>query len=205
VYQQPQQVQQQPQTPQLPFQPEEWDPFNMEQQSALMSYQLSQALQPFAQFIQQQQQENQLLAMQQQNHYLADRESESRKMMNEHIPNFSELADKRDKGTANELERILVDTAYQRFTEAMQSGFNQQHWFDPRIQQEVFNQIAPGIKTLAEKLGITQAAKPQTPPPKPGAYVEPSAPVPQQSGNAFDAAYKKGDLTGMISALGSRV
>lgn len=202
-YQQPAQ---QPQAPQLPFNAEEWDPFNMEQQSALMSHQLSQALAPAMQFIQQQQQENQMYAAQQQQQVISERETETRKLMDEHIPGFSQLASARDEGKASMLERALLDTAYQRFTEEMQKGFAPDHWFNPRVQQEVLRQIAPEMKQLADKLGVSAQTVTATPAPKPpGSYVEPSAPVPQQSGNAFDAAYKKGDLLGMISTLGKVV
>lgn len=205
AYQQQPQAQQ-PQQPELPWNDENpYDPTDATHQMAMMGYMLQQNLAPFAQFVQQQQQENQQFQQQQQQARISELENQTRNAMEQHLPGFTQMAAALDSRTATPDQEMLLNFAYNKFTEEMHRSYNPAHWHQPRVQQEVIRSIAPTIKSLADKLGIltpSATPNPQAAPPKPGMYVEPSTPVPQATKSDFDAAYQRKDITGMISAIG---
>jgi len=198
---------QQPQQPELPWNDENpYDPTDANHQMAMMGYMLQQNLAPFAQFVQQQKQENQQFQQQQQQARISELETQTRNEMEQHLPGFTQMAAALDSRTATPDQEMLLNFAYNKFTEEMHRSYPQAHWHHPKVQQAVIQSIAPTIKSLADKLGVltppSATPAPQPLPPKPGMYVEPSAPVPQVARNAFDVAYQKKDITGMISAIG---
>lgn len=202
-----QQQVQQPQQPELPWNDENpYDPTDANHQMAMMGFMLQQSLAPFAQFVQQQQQESQQFQQERQQARISELETQTRNEMEKHLPGFTQLASALDTRSATTDQEMLLNFAYNKFTEEMHRNYPQAHWHHPRVQQEVIRSIAPTIKSLADKLGVLTAPSatpaPQALPPKPGMYVEPSTPVPQVARNAFDVAYQKKDITGMISAIG---
>jgi len=209
VYQQPQQpVQQQlhqyqappvQQTPALPFQPEDYDPFNLDHQQAVMNMMLQRQLQPFSEFVQSQQRENQILAQQAQQQRVNGMEANIQEKLNESIPGFNEAF----KPTATFDQKIIKNAAISAFSEAMQA-YPQEYWGSDAVHQEVIQKISPQLNTLAQRLGVSAQASSSSAQKQAMARemnVVSSNAVPSNQSNPFDTAAKKKDTLGMIAAL----
>ena len=192
----PQPPQVQPVEPQLPFRPEDYDPYNYEHQSALLQHQVSQALTPALQYIQQLQERDQTYEQQQQQAEAQQKLQARQQMMEKYVPGFS--------GYVNSIspeEQAVAVFADRQFLKLL-STVDPPLQTSPQVHEHILRQIAPKVKSLAVKLGIgTQNGTPKATTTPSEVYVEPSNAVPVSTANPFDAAYERNDVLGMISAI----
>lgn len=211
----PQQVQEQPvaQSYELPFAPEEYDPTSFEHQQHLLGHlvapMIQQALAPALEYIQELKQQDAQEQQQGFHQQVDTMESELHKMMDQHVPGFSEMYGS-EKHTPE--QETVANFAYNKFTETLKqlypptvkNQFGQAVnplWGNPKVQAEVIGKIGPQINQIASRLGIAPTAKPKALDPTIAkeAYVEGSNAVPAVNQNAFEVAAEKGDLIGMLS------
>lgn len=206
--QQYQQPQQQP-AQQLPFDPQEFDITNYEHLSGLLSHMLEQRLQPAFEFINEQKQEEARLMQQQAIQQITESQKLLLDEIEKQVPGYSkafEFVPGQGYGLAekvSEEQMAVVQHANTLFGQEL-ANFPKQLHQDPRVLKDVLNRIAPRVKKLADRLGISQG-QPQTqsinPAMQQASYVETSNAAPVQSSNMFTEALKRHDDVGMMAAL----
>lgn len=188
------------------FPGEDYDPYSLKHNAFIQRYNL----QPFQEFVAQQEQENQQIQAQQQ----AQQAQQMAQQVNQkavafldtYVPGFAAMAEKLTKNESlTAIERAV-------FNEAVNAeSFYLQHYpqalYDVQLRAQIAQQIGPHLKKYASDLGLVSQPKPQLTPEakqqiRQESYVEPSNAVPSASGaSAFDKALERGDSLSMIRAL----
>lgn len=190
-YQPPQPAPQPQPTQQLPFNPEEYNPYNLEHQAALTEFVVQQAVAPAMQFIQNYQQQEQVQQQTYQEQQAKEQMSERQKILEKHVPGFTAWTQQ----TASP-EQLAVASFADREYLRLLSTVDPKLQNDIRVQQHIITQIAPKVKALASKLGASSLPVTSS-----SVYVEGAQRVPTSNANPFDDAFKNDDTLGMIKAL----
>lgn len=220
LQQQYQHHQPEPVAAELPFALDDYDPTNAEHQMAMFGHIIQSMvmpqLVPALQYVQQLQQQDQISAQQyteQQYYQEAEKANDSiSELFDKEIPGFKDAYQAYRSDTAT-MEQIAFGTLAEKlFTDKLREKLGgldadtaRKLQLNPKIHQEVAAQIAPKLKALAPKFGLTpaQAANPVNQAKAREAFTEPSNAVPASTTNPFNAAYEKGDVYGMVRALSS--
>lgn len=194
-YQQEQQAQQG-----LPFQPDEYDFTSLEHQTALINHLLQQQLQPFKQYIESVQQEEQMQLRQQAYQKVQELDAGINDQFEKVLPGYKEWFQQ-----DTEESEVLGDIVSIQFEKALNELCpDSRHWHNPKLHADVVSKIAPKIQRLATKLGF-QITTPDNTAVKAKAketFVEGSNAIPASSGgNAFEKALESGNLAEAMAAL----
>jgi hypothetical protein len=194
---------------QLPFEPDEYDATSFEHQVGLIGtvvqhvipQVMSQVLQPFQVFIDEQRQYDQQQAQQQQQAEQYNRASAIANSIGEIVPGFKEITDLQSYNADQEL---FLKYAADRYLAAAQN-YPQGLWMNAQVSKEIASQIAPELNRFGNALGVFQA---QTATPVNNSqvktresYVEGANAVPVDNSNAFSKAYESGSISKMLSNL----